>query len=411
MTLFVEKNVLLPRNSKCLMMESIRHIFKIGRGPSSSHTMGPSKAATLVRELTPHAASYEVVLYGSLAATGKGHFTDVAIVDALAPIPVRIVWKPDVFLPEHPNGMEFTALDTQGNALLTRRYFSVGGGDISQSGQRQSDKHIYQYSTMTDILSHVGNRKLWEYVADCEDDDIWEYLEAVWRVMQQSIREGLEHESTLPGGLHLPRKASTMYSRVQAMNTSLQHRYSTPVYAFAVAEENASGRTIVTAPTCGSCGVLPAVLYTYYQQYEHNDKKILHALATAGLIGNVIKYNASISGAEVGCQGEVGSACAMAAGAFCQLMGGSSYQVEYAAEMGLEHHLGLTCDPICGLVQVPCIERNAFASVRAIDAAMFALISDGKHLVSFDRVVRVMKATGHDLPSLYKETSLGGLAL
>ena len=228
--------------------------------------------------------------------------------------------------------------------------------------------------------------------------------------MQQCIKGGLEHESTLPGGLMLPRKASTMYSRVQAMNQSLQHRYSTPVYAFAVAEENASGRTIVTAPTCGSCGVLPAVLYTYYTQYERNDKKIVHALATAGLIGNLIKYNASISGAEVGCQGEVGSACAMAAGAFCQLMGGSSYQVEYAAEMGLEHHLGLTCDPICGLVQVPCIERNAFASIRAIDAAIFAVISDGKHIVSFDQVVRVMKATGHDLPSLYKETSLGGLA-
>lgn len=392
-------------------MESIRHIFKIGRGPSSSHTMGPAKAARKFRSLVPTASKYEVTLFGSLAATGKGHMTDVAISDELSGDSTEILWKPETFLPEHPNGMEFAAFDAQGKELLRRRYFSVGGGDISETGRREDTVSVYKLSTMSDILSCVGNRKLWEYVAECEDEHIWEYLKTVWETMQWSIMGGLEHESTLPGSLQLPRKASTMYSKVQAMNTSLQHRYSTPVYAFAVAEENASGQTIVTAPTCGSCGVLPAVLYTYYHQYEHNEKKILHALATAGLIGNIIKYNASISGAEVGCQGEVGSACAMAAGAFCQLMGGSAHQVEYAAEMGLEHHLGLTCDPICGLVQVPCIERNAFASIRAMDAAMFALMSDGNHLVSFDHVVKVMKATGHDLPSLYKETSLGGLAL
>lgn len=392
-------------------MESIRHIFKIGRGPSSSHTMGPSKAATTFRSLAPDATCYEVTLYGSLAATGKGHMTDVAILDALAGTETNIVWKPETFLPEHPNGMEFAAFDAEGKEILRKRYFSVGGGDISEDGQRKSDKEVYDLSTMEDILNHIGNRKLWEYVADCEDSDIWDYLQNVWEEMRFSIMSGLEHESTLPGGLQLPRKASTMYSRMQGMNTSMQHRYLTPTYALAVSEENASGQRIVTAPTCGSCGVLPAVLFTYYSLFEKNDKKILHALATAGLIGNLIKYNASISGAEVGCQGEVGSACAMAAGAFCQLVGGSSYQVEYAAEMGLEHHLGLTCDPICGLVQVPCIERNAFASLRAIDAAVFALVSDGKHLVSFDHVVRVMKVTGHDLPSLYKETSMGGLAL
>ena len=392
-------------------MESIKHIFKIGRGPSSSHTMGPAKAAATFKNLAPDAARYHVTLYGSLAATGKGHMTDLAILSELGEEKTEISWEPTVFLPAHPNGMEFEALDGQGEMVLKKTYFSVGGGDISEDGLRTVTKKVYELSCMEDILNHIGNRKLWEYVADCEDDDIWDYLEIVWREMQRAITNGLEHESTLPGGLQLPRKASTMYSKVQAMNTSLQHRYSTPVYAFAVAEENASGQTIVTAPTCGSCGVLPAVLYTYYKQYEQNDKKVLHAMATAGLIGNLIKYNASISGAEVGCQGEVGSACAMAAAAFCQLMGGSSYQVEYAAEMGLEHHLGLTCDPICGLVQVPCIERNAFASIRAIDAAMFAVISDGKHLVSFDHVVRVMQATGHDLPSLYKETSQGGLAI
>lgn len=392
-------------------MESIRHIFKIGCGPSSSHTMAPAKAAALFRSLCPDAHRYHVILYGSLAATGKGHLTDVAIIRQFEGTTITIEWQPDRFLPEHPNGMEFIAFAPDDQELCRRRYFSVGGGDISEDGIRQSHDRIYEHATMSDILAYIGNRKLWEYVSECEGHEIWDFLAEVWTQMQLSIQNGLDHESTLPGVLQLPRKASTMFSRIQAMNATVQRRYSTPVYAFAVSEENAGGQAIVTAPTCGSCGVLPAVLYSYYQFYEKNDKKILHALATAGLIGNLIKYNASISGAEVGCQGEVGAACSMAAAAFCQLMGGSSYQVEYAAEMGLEHHLGLTCDPVCGLVQVPCIERNAFASIRAIDAAIFALISDGKHLISFDRVVRVMKETGHDLPSLYKETSKGGLAL
>lgn len=392
-------------------METIKHIFKIGLGPSSSHTMGPVKAAHTFLLLAPGAERYEVTLYGSLAATGRGHLTDVALATAFENRQWKIIWKPEIFLPQHPNGIEFVAYGNDGTPILKKQYFSVGGGDISEIGMRFDDRRIYTYSTMNDILNYIGNRKLWEYVAECEGPDIWDYLSEVWQQMQLSIRNGLEHESTLPGALQLPRKASTMFSCVHGLNSSLQRRYTTAVYAFAAAEENASGQTIVTAPTCGSCGVLPAALYTYYEFYEKNDKKILHALATAGLIANLIKYNASISGAEVGCQGEVGAACAMAAGAFCQLMGGSSYQVEYAAEMGLEHHLGLTCDPVCGLVQVPCIERNAFASIRAIDAAIFALISDGKHLISFDHVVRVMKATGHDLPPLYKETSMGGLAL
>ena len=392
-------------------METIKNIFKIGVGPSSSHTMGPVKAAHNFMSLVPNAAGYQVTLFGSLAATGKGHLTDVSLLHAFEPKKLEIIWKPEVFLPQHPNGMEFVAFDEKDNLLEKKQFFSIGGGDISETGKRSGDKCVYTFSTMNNILNYIGNRKLWEYVAECEDEDIWDYLHEVWKQMRLAIEEGLEHESTLPGVLQLPRKASTMYSRVQGLNESLLRRYITPVYAFAVAEENASGQMIVTAPTCGSSGVLPAVLYTYYKFYEKNDKKILHALASAGLIGNLIKYNASISGAVVGCQGEIGTACSMAAGAFCQLMGGSSYQVEYAAEMGLEHHLGLTCDPVCGLVQVPCIERNAFASIRAIDAAIFALISDGKHLISFDRVVRVMKATGHDLPSLYKETSLGGLAL
>ncbi|MEG1555692.1 MAG: L-serine ammonia-lyase [Bacteroidales bacterium] len=392
-------------------METIKKIFKIGCGPSSSHTMGPVRAAHTFLKLIPDAAQYKIALYGSLAATGKGHLTDVTLLKQFPNQNATIEWKADIFLPEHPNGMEFFAYNEQHEILLQKRYFSIGGGDISENGKRDQDVMIYPVSTMEAILKYLGNRKLWEYVAEFEEEGIWDYLSEVWKQMKSTIQNGLEHESTLPGVLQLPRKASTMYSRTQGLHDSLQRRYLPIVYALAVSEENASGQTVVTAPTCGSSGVLPAVLYTHDQYYDKSEKKTLHALATAGLIGNLIKYNASISGAEVGCQGEVGAACSMASGAMCQLLGGSSYQVEYAAEIGLEHHLGLTCDPVCGLVQVPCIERNAFAAVRAIDAGLFSLLSDGKHLISFDRVVKVMKATGHDLPPLYKETSLGGLAL
>lgn len=392
-------------------MESIKHIYKIGFGPSSSHTMGPAKAARNFFTQYPLAHNYTITLYGSLAATGKGHFTDTAVLKQFPKNKAQIIWKPDIFLPEHPNGILFEAFDEKGEQITSQKVFSVGGGDISYTGKRILNEEVYPLSTMDDILQHLQNRKIWEYVAECESSDIWDYLSEVWRQMQQSIQDGLEHESTLPGGLQLPRKASTLYSRLQGLNSHSQRRFSSMVYALAVAEENASGQVVVTAPTCGSCGILPAILKTYYEYYNKSEKKILHALATAGIIGNLIKTNASISGAEVGCQGEVGAACSMAAGAICQLLGGSSYQVEYAAEIGLEHHLGLTCDPVCGLVQVPCIERNAFAAVRAIDAGMFALLSDGKHLISFDKVVKVMKATGHDLPSLYKETALGGLAV
>lgn len=393
-------------------MESIKHIYKIGRGPSSSHTMGPEKAAKQFYAKNTQADHFRIELFGALAATGKGHMTDIAILEQFPQDTATIDWHPDIFLPEHPNGMFFHAYDCQGNLLNEQKLFSIGGGDISPNGQRQNAEHIFPHHTMNEILDYCRNRKLWEYVAEFEnEDELWDYLNMVWKQMQKTIQDGLEHESTLPGVLQLPRKASTTYAKVKSYNESFQHRYLTSIYALAVAEENASGQTIVTAPTCGSCGVLPAVLYTYYTDYEHSDKKILHALATAGLIGNLIKCNASISGAEVGCQGEIGSACAMASGAICQLRGGSSFQVEYAAEIGLEHHLGLTCDPVCGLVQVPCIERNGFAAMRAMDAGVYAILSDGKHLISFDRVVKVMKITGHDLPSLYKETATGGLAL
>ena len=392
-------------------MDSIKEIYKIGYGPSSSHTMGPVKAAQEFLKIIGNAYHYKVSFYGSLAATGKGHLTDVAVMKQFPNNNIEIEWHPFTFLPEHPNGMEFFAYSEDGQIIKQQKYFSIGGGDISIDGKRRDIHEVYEMSTMTDILQYLKTRRLWEYVDECEGDIIWDYLSVVWKKMRESIRDGLEHESTLPGCIHLQRKASNVMSRLQGMSEYMKRHYTAMAYAFAVAEENANGQIVVTAPTCGSCGVLPAVLASYSVYYESSEKKILHALATAGLIGNLIKTNASISGAEVGCQGEVGSACAMAAGAINQLLGGSNYQIEYAAEMGLEHHLGLTCDPVCGLVQVPCIERNAFAALRARDAAVYSLLTDGQHIISFDKVVKVMMATGHDLPSLYKETSTGGLAL
>ncbi len=395
------------------LMESIKEIYKIGHGPSSSHTMGPRNAALIFGDKNREAERFLVTLYGSLAATGKGHLTDLAIISAFEPRPVEIVWNTDAVPHPHPNGMEFVAYDNQGNELDRWLTFSIGGADISDTGIR-TDRHvIYPLRNMAAILDYCRSNgiQFWEYVARYEDRDIWDYLATVWDTMQQAIQRGLENESVLPGPLHLARRATSYYTKAQAYKGSMQRRAFAFSYALAVAEENAAGGLIVTAPTCGSCGVIPAVMYLDKTCYSFSDKRILRALATAGLVGNLIKTNASISGAEVGCQGEVGSACSMAAAAGVQLFGGSIAQVEYAASMGMEHFLGLTCDPVCGLVQIPCIERNAFAATRAIDANMYALLSDGTHRVSFDNVIQVMKQTGHDLPSLYKETSEGGLAV
>lgn len=397
-------------------MESLREIFRIGKGPSSSHTMGPQRAAIIFAERHPEAARFEVTLYGSLAATGKGHMTDKAIIDVLKQIaPVEIVWEPSVFLPYHPNGMLFRAYNNSQNLLDEWTVYSVGGGALSEgkgTGDYFHKESVYDLHTLKDIQTwceHHG-RGYWEYVKHCEGDDLWDYLREVWKTMQAAVERGLDSEGALPGPLNLARKAPNYYIKARGYKPSLQSRGMVYSYALAVSEENASGGTIVTAPTCGACGVVPAVLYHLSKGHDFSETKILHALATAGLFGNIVKYNASISGAEVGCQGEVGVACAMASAASCQLFGGSPSQIEYAAEMGLEHHLGMTCDPVCGLVQIPCIERNAFAACRALDAQLYASFSDGSHRVSFDRVVEVMKQTGHDIPSLYKETSAGGLA-
>jgi len=309
--------------------------------------------------------------------------------------------------------MTFKSLNENGKVTDEWTVFSVGGGALAEEGHdKGATPDIYNMSRMSEILywCERTGRNYWEYVQQCEDEDIWDYLAEVWKTMKESIERGLDQEGVLPGPLNLRRKASTYYIKAKGYKDNLRSRGLVFSYALAVSEENASGGKIVTAPTCGSCGVVPAVLYHLQKSRDFSDTRILRALATAGLIGNIVKHNASISGAEAGCQAEVGVACSMASAAASQLFGGSPAQIEYAAEMGLEHHLGMTCDPVCGLVQIPCIERNAYAAARALDANIYSAFTDGNHRVSFDKVVEVMKQTGHDLPSLYKETSEGGLA-
>lgn len=394
-------------------MESIKEIYKIGLGPSSSHTMGPKTAAEQFLSRNHNANKFEVTLYGSLAATGKGHMTDLAILNVLQPIsPTEIIWQPDIFLPYHPNGMKFRAFDANGITLDEWTVYSIGGGDIAEEGEKRVKNHVYPMSKIADIQNWCEStgKTYWEYVDECEGAEVWTYLAKVWSVMKNAVERGIEAEGVLPGGLGVRRKAVSYYVHASGYAGSLKSRGLVYSYALAVSEENASGGEIVTAPTCGSCGIVPAVLYHLHTSKGFSEQRILRALATAGVFGNVVKTNASVSGAEVGCQGEVGVACAMAAAAACQLFGGTPAQIEYSAEMGLEHHLGLTCDPVCGLVQIPCIERNAYAAARALDANLYSQFSDGRHSVSFDRIVEVMKQTGHDLPSLYKETAQGGLA-
>ena len=396
-------------------MESIKYIYKIGKGPSSSHTMGPRKAAKqFLDELPAHAKSCKVTLYGALAATGKGHLTDRAILEVLTPhMPTEILWAPETILPFHTNGMNYAAFDANGNQIANRTYYSIGGGDIVREGEsRTKTESIYKLTKIKDIQRwcEKTGKSYWEYVDEIEGPEIWEYLTQVWQVMKAAVERGIEAEGVLPGGLGVSRLAVSYYVHAAGYAKSLNSRGLVYAFALAVSEENAAGGEIVTAPTCGSCGIVPAVLYHLHHSKGFSEKRILRALATAGLFGNVVKHNASVSGAEVGCQGEVGVACAMAAAAASQLFGGTPAQIEYSAEMGLEHHLGLTCDPVCGLVQIPCIERNAYAAARALDANLYAAFSDGRHSVDFDRIVEVMKQTGHDIPSLYKETSQGGLA-
>lgn len=408
-------------------MESVKTIYKIGVGPSSSHTIAPTRASMKFKEHTAGAASYRVTLFGSLAATGKGHMTDRAICNSLAPVPCEIVWKSSIVPEFHTNGMLFEALDAGGQVFASHSFYSVGGGDLSDGPalddashdlgplcdmDEDSHKEIYKHSRMKEIRQHMDKHGItyWEGVEYIEGVQVWDYLRVVWKQMQNTVEEGLRESHVLPGGLHLKSKARNCMVRASGMKQELRGRALVAAYALATSEQNARGGVVVTAPTCGSCGVLPGVLYHLHKSHDFSEDEILKALATAGLFANIIKANASLSGAEVGCQGEVGSACVMAAVAACQLFGGSDSQIECAAEMAMEHNLGLTCDPICGLVQIPCIERNAFAALRALDASMYALLGDGSHIISFDKVIDTMGKTGKDIPSIYKETALGGLA-
>ena len=405
-------------------MDTISNIYKIGYGPSSSHTIGPRRAAEIYKSKHSDAHSVRVTLHGSLAATGKGHLTDKAIEAGLSPIPVEILWRADLIPEYHTNGMLFESIAEDGSVTDPWMVYSIGGGYLSEGPDKPvhtddelpdicDGEPVYRRNSLDDIKAFIEDKGLsfWEYVEYHEGSCIWDYLAKIWDQMKASVREGLENDHTLPGCLHIRSKAKQYYIRASSLKESLQGRAKVTAYALAVSEQNARGGKVVTAPTCGSCGVVPAVLYHLQTSHGFSDNDILKALATAGLFGNVIKTNASISGAEVGCQGEVGSACVMAAVAANQLFGGSPQQIECAGEMAMEHNLGLTCDPVCGLVQVPCIERNVIAALRALDISMYALMSDGKHFVSFDSIVKTMKMTGYALPSPYKETALGGLAV
>ena len=390
-------------------MNSLRELYRIGNGPSSSHTMGPFRMMKQFVSDFPQAASFRVTLYGSLAATGKGHLTDIVLRQATADRSVEIIWKPDQELPHHSNGMFMEALDAVGQGLGNREDYSIGGGALASD---PIPEDLYPEKNIVEVLSvcEENGESFWEYISRIEGEILWSFLSDVWEVMKKAIENGLESKGKLPGDLNLPRKAHSFYRKSAMMGAGFKEDALIIAYAYAVAEENASSGRVVTAPTCGSSGVLPAVLFSLQNRLRCSDEEILRAIATAGLFGNGVKSNASISGACVGCQGEVGTACAMAAAAATQLQGGSLRQIEYAAEMGLEHHFGLTCDPVNGLVQIPCIERNAHAALRSMDCSHFALLSDGLHRISFDDAVSVLWETGQALPRLYRETSTGGLA-
>ncbi|MBE6636899.1 MAG: helix-turn-helix domain-containing protein [Ruminococcaceae bacterium] len=394
-------------------MPSLSELYKIGSGPSSSHTIGPEKAALTFRAKYPEADHFEVVLYGSLAKTGEGHGTDRIVTKTLAPLPCRILFDKYTEELPHPNTMLFLAY--RGTKEIGRaRIFSVGGGAIQYEGDILSlPERIYPLHTFADIAAYCEDHhlRLWEYAEQIEGEALWAHLSEIWEAMKASIQTGLKDTGELPGGLGVKKKARHLFHLQHIDETSeTKENRLISAYAFAVGEQNACGGRIVTAPTCGAAGVVPAVLYYQQKKHRFRDDAILRALATGGIVGNLIKTNASISGAECGCQAEIGSACAMAAAAMAELFELSIDKIEYAAEISIEHHLGLTCDPICGLVQIPCIERNAVAAMRAINAVNLSTFLSDTRKISFDKVVLTMKETGEDLHHRYRETSEGGLA-
>ena len=396
-------------------MKSIREIYKIGKGPSSSHTMGPERAAGLFRSEFSQADSFRVILYGSLSKTGVGHGTDRVIRETLAPLPTEILFSNEELPADaHPNTMDLIALHG-GNEIGRMRVESIGGGDIRIPGRKaDSSEDVYiehSFAEIADFCKWRYIHTLSEYVELNEGPEIWDFLMEVWQVMKHAIDEGLRASGTLPGGLNVQRKAKFLFEqKAEHHEPALNEFQQIAAYAYAVAEQNADNGTIVTAPTCGACGVLPAVLKYAQVTKGFSDEQICRGLATAGIIGNLTKSNASISGAECGCQAEIGTACSMAAAALAELYKQNLDQVEYAAEVAMEHHLGLTCDPICGLVQIPCIERNAVAAMRAMNACNLSYFLTGSRNISYDMVCRAMKETGVNLDHRFRETSEGGLA-
>ena len=394
-------------------MQSLRYLYRIGNGPSSSHTMGPIEAARRFLGQISDADEYKIILYGSLAKTGRGHMTDEAVLKIFEEHKCEIIFDPDTETDVHPNTMDIIAYKN-GEVAVSKRFYSVGGGEVCEDGESLGEhESVYSLNSFDAISKYCRERdmRIWQYVEECEGREIWDYLSEVWKVMQAAIKRGIAEEGILQGGLGLVRKARYLY-RQKHIDESEETKTNRLIcaYAYAVSEENAAGGLIVTAPTCGSCGVLPAVLKYLQSKRRFTDKEILHALATASIIGNLIKTNASISGAECGCQAEIGSACAMAAAAAAELYELDLDQIEYAAEMSIEHHLGLTCDPIGGLVQIPCIERNAIAAMRALNAVNLADFLADSRKISFDMIVDTMYETGKDLKVIYRETSEGGLA-
>ena len=395
-------------------MKSIREIYKIGKGPSSSHTMGPERASRLFKERYPEADAFQVVLYGSLSKTGVGHGTDRVIRQVLSPLPTEIIFSQEELPNSHPNTMDLIALK-DGVELGQLRVESIGGGDIRIPGNTDIEgEEVYIEHSFAEIKDFCKWRyigKLSEYVELNEGPEIWGFLMNIWVTMKCAIADGLAAEGVLPGGLNVQRKAKYIFDQKLTVDEpGLREFQLIAAYAYAVAEQNADNGTIVTAPTCGACGVLPAVLKYAQDTKGFTDEQIIRGLATAGLIGNLTKRNASISGAEAGCQAEIGTACSMAAAALAELYQQNLDQVEYAAEVAMEHHLGLTCDPICGLVQIPCIERNAVAAVRAMNACNLSYLLTGSRNISYDMVCRAMHETGINLSHRFRETSEGGLA-
>ena len=394
-------------------MKTISDIYKYGRGPSSSHTMGPEKAAIMFREKNVMADMFSITLYGSLAKTGKGHLTDYVISEVFKDYKFEIIFDVKNNSLPHPNTIDFSAFK-DGEKIDSIRVMSIGGGDISIVGEKSHPlPNIYPHTTFSEIKKYCieKNISLFEYIEEIEPKETFNYLAFIWEKMKECINIGLNTSGTIPGSLNLQRKAGHLFSQKHIDETSeTRENRITCSYAFAVAEQNASAGNVVTAPTCGSAGILPSVLLYTQQKRGFSDSDIIRALAVGGLIGNIIKENASVSGAECGCQAEVGSACSMAAAALCELYEMDIEQIEYAAEIAMEHHLGLTCDPICGLVQIPCIERNAVAAMRAINAVNLSQFLRGTRRISFDTVVKTMYQTGLDMNNKYKETAEGGLA-